>query len=299
MLRLQGEVEMKAVVTGAGGFVGRVLLDRLEADESTEIIALTRRDTNDKSSKQRLKWMTTDYSRSELEALLIGADVVFHLAGTKGSETDMSDFETDREMMKNILAAMKTDGVKKMVYASSRMVYGNPDKIPWTEDMVPEPKTAYGKNKVICEDMCKAAEEDFGMKYAIVRIAQVLGIGEGTRTMINVFQDIAREKGEITVIGKSIAKRQYIYTKDLAEIMYRLATDDTDESVIINAGMLKAYSNLEIAQAINAIFKNDTAINYNDSEPETIQSSMMDVNLMLKKTGYVPMNMEQALEDMY
>lgn len=282
---------MRVAITGATGFIGRIVNERICQNPNIQVLALSRSTRSD--------CVTTDYSYESLVEIFEGVDVVVHLAGTKGTKTEMSDYETDRVMTENILKAMVACKVGKIIYASSRLVYGNPNNLPWSESTVPEPRMAYAKNKILLEEMCRKYSAEYGFKCMIVRIAQVLGIGEGTRTMINVFQDVARAKGEITVIGRSVAKRQYIYTKDLAEAIYRLTVNDYGQELTVNVGMCEAYSNLEIAECVNRAFENETPINYDDSSEETITSSYMNVDRMSTVLGLKPMTMEEALKDMY
>ena len=299
MQGVKGEqVEKKTIaVTGASGFIGRYLLDLLRTDENISVAALTRSNAAHDVGDRNIKWLQTDYSFDSLKDVLCGTDVVIHLAGTKGFKTDPADFETDLEMMKNILEAMAADKVKRIVYASSRMAYGDPGRIPWKEEYALKAETAYGITKARCEKMCSEYAEKYGFDTVAVRIAQVLGKGEGTKTMINVFQALAKEGRELTVIGKSVARRQYIYTKDLAAILKKLALME-DAPEVVNAGMIKAYTNYEIACLINQAYKNKTPVNYKDEEPETIKSSIMDVSTMIKRLEYIPMDMRQAMEDM-
>ena len=158
--------------------------------------------------------------------------------------------------------------------------------------------TAYGANKLRCEKLGTEFADDHGFDFCAVRIAQLVGKGEGTRTMINVFSELAAAHKELTVIGKSEAKRQYLYTKDLASILHRLALHDGPLPAVINAGMPEGCTNLEIAEFMNKAYLNPTPINYRDDEPETISPSIMDVSLLGKITGLAPMSMEQALKDM-
>ena len=291
-------MEKKTIaVTGASGFIGRYLLDLLASDENIAALALTRSEVTSAGETAACRWVQTDYSYERLKDILCGADAVIHLAGTKGFKTDLADFETDLEMMNNILEAMAADGVPRIVYASSRLAYGDPDSIPWKEEYELKSSTAYGITKSRCEKMCFEYADRCGLSAVAVRIAQVLGKGEGTKTMINVFQTLAKEQKEITVIGKSVARRQYIYTKDLAAILKMLALME-DAPRVINAGMEKAYTNYEIATLINQAYGNETPINYKDEEPETITSSIMDVSTLTDRLGYVPMDMLQAMEDM-
>lgn len=288
---------MRIAVTGAGGFIGRELLAVLNKND-VMVTALTR-NADGREDTDLCVWRSTDYSLEGLKEVMAGADAVVHLAGIKGTKTELSDYDGDMQMCANILDAMSDLGIGRMVYASSRLVYGNPDNVPWTEETEPEPVLAYAKNKVRCEKLILDWAEATDSTAVILRIAQVLGKGEGTRNMINVFQDLARAGGELKVIGKSVARRQYIYTKDLAEIIWKAASKEDIDTGIINAGMTEAYTNLEIAQAINKAFHNDTPINYDDSAPETITPSYMDISKMLKTTEHVPMDMAHALEDMY
>ena len=284
-------------VTGASGFIGRYLLDLLKADEDINVLALTRSAVSSDAENGNIRWVQTDYSFDSLRDVFCDTDVVIHLAGTKGFKTELSDFETDLEMMKNILEAMAADKVSRIVYASSRLAYGDPSNIPWKEEYELKSATAYGITKRRCEEMCSEYAEKHGFDAVAVRIAQVLGKGEGTKTMINVFQTLAKEGKELTLIGKCIARRQYIYTKDLAAILKKLALMESAPRVM-NAGMLKVYTNYEIACLITQAYKNETPIKYNDADPETITSSIMDVSTMTDKLGYVPMDMLQAMEDM-
>ena len=154
----------------------------------------------------------------------------------------------------------------------------------------------YGDSKIACEQLIKSHTCNYGGSYSILRIAQVLGAGEKRRGMMNVFLDTAAEGGQLTVIGKSEAKRQYVYVKDLVKIIAALAEQDGDESQTVNVGMPNAYTNLEIAQIVNRVYDNATPINYDDSQAETIRSSCMDISRLKDELGYTPMDMEEAIK---
>lgn len=290
---------MRVIVTGASGFVGKSLIKRLSEDNRFSVVALSRKENHNNALLECCNWSVTDYSVNSLSSLLKNADIIIHLAGLKGTESRLSDYDIDMRMTENILSAMDVCDVPKIIYASSRLVYGNPDTVPWTEETTPEPALAYAVNKLRCESLCANWAQTHNAVALSIRVAQVLGIGERTRNMINVFQETALNGDQLKVIGKSIAKRQYIYTEDLSEILYRLIISEQLESGIMNIGMVESYTNLEIAQAVNKAFRNDTPISYDDSTPETITQSIMDVKKMLQVTGYTPMNMDQALIEIY
>ena len=275
---------MNIAVTGASGFVGRAVMEWLNNTPEVNVIPISR--TN------------CDYSVENLRTLLKGADAVIHLAGVKGGTGSIRDFHVNEVTTENLLIAMGEEKVGRIVFASSRLVYSDVKAIPWEESQRLDPPNMYGISKAACESLCRLYSKKYGFTYAAVRIAQVLGFGEGVRNMMNVFLETGLNHSQITVMGKSVAKRQYIYVEDLAEILCRLA-EMQGTSGIYNVGMTEAYSNLEIAELINEAFGNTTPINYDDSFPETIQSSIMDVKRVMRETDYVPRDMRHALDDMY
>lgn len=292
---------MRIAITGASGFIGSELLAVLKDKESIEIIALTR-DLFCHSDKGCCEWIETDYSYGSLLKALDGTDAVIHLAGVRGTENDPEKFAINEEVTENILKAMRSSGARRIVFASTVSVYDDEDLIPWTEDTPLMGRTAYGTSKIACEKLIREYSVKYGFSYGIARIAQVLGEGEKRRGMMNVFLDTAREHGTLRVMGKSIMKRQYIYVKDLAQILAALACGnkhfDGVESITVNAGMQDAYTNLEIAEIVNKVFGNLTQIDYDDSYSERGRSFCMDIGRLKNKLGYFPLDMEEAIREM-
>lgn len=291
---------MRIAVTGASGFIGTELLGELEKSKGIEVTAITRGGSA-RADSPFCTWKETDWSADNLTEALDGADAVIHLAGVRGTTSDREDYAVNMEMTQNLLEAMAKAGTKRIVFASTISVYDDEDEIPWKEDSTLKGRTAYGESKISCERLIQEYAAKNGFTCGIVRIAQVLGEGERRRGMMNVFIDTAASGGVLKVIGKSEAKRQYIYVKDLTKILTVLAagsdTVDAGEDVIVNAGMPEAYTNLEIARIVNKVFGNATPIDYDDSSPETIRPSNMDIS-RLKKLGCTPLDMEEALREM-
>ena len=288
---------MRIAITGASGFIGTELLSLLKETDNT-VVALTR-GSSDAEDEAQVLWRTTDYSKESLTEVLAGTDTVVHLAGVRGTTPDPADYVINEEMTESILAAMAVAGVKRIVFASTISVYDDETLIPWTEETPLKGRTAYGDSKIRCEKLIRKYADECGFTYGIVRIAQVLGLGEKRRAMMNVFIDTAAAGGQLRVIGRSVVKRQYLYVKDLVKILAALACGNdsfsADQNIIVNAGMPSAYTNLEIAQTVNRVFENDTPIDYDDSREETIRPSWMDINKLKKSLGIEPRDMEEAM----
>lgn len=295
---------MNIAVTGAGGFIGMELLAVLNKRSDVTVTALTR-DASSRENTERCVWKATDYSVESLTDIFTGggvsapADVVIHLAGVRGTENDPEKFAVNAAMTENILKAMEAAGTKRIVFASTMSVYNDDSLMPWTEDMPLRGRSCYGDSKADCEDLIR---KHAALTYGIARIAQVLGEGEKRRGMMNVFIDTAREQGTIKVMGKSINRKQYIYVKDLANVLTILACGNerfsSDENITVNVGMPEAYTNLEVAETVNKVFGNSTPIDYDDSYPEKGRPFHMDISRLKERLGYEPLDMEASLGQM-
>lgn len=292
---------MDIAVTGASGFIGMELLTVLNKREDVRVIALTR-DASSFENSERCVWRSTDYSAGSLKQALEGADAVIHLAGVRGTENDPEKFAVNETMTENILKAMAARGVKRIVFASTMSVYNDDGLMPWKEDDRLGGRSCYGDSKVNCENLIKKYSDEYGFTYGIARIAQVVGEGEKRRGMMNVFLDTARDHGTIKVMGKSVLKKQYIFVKDLVEILALLAMGgercDTSDSIVVNVGMQYAYSNLEVARIVNEVFGNPAPIDYDDSYPEKGRPFHMDISRLKNDLGYMPLDMKEAVSSL-
>ena len=308
---------MKIAVTGASGFIGSEVLAALNKMEDVSVIALTRDAARQAGcsgsggagaggqydqSDGNTEWRWTDYSPESLARALDGADTVIHLAGVRGTENDPAKFAVNIDMTANILKAMDICGAGRMVFASTMSVYNDDSLMPWTEDAPLKGRSCYGDSKADCEQLIRGHAQETGITYGIARIAQVLGEGEKRRGMMNVFIDTARAHGTLRVMGKSVAKKHYIYVKDLAAILAMLALGNGRRgdpgSITVNVGMPRAYTNLEIAGIVNEVFGNTAPIDYDDSYPEAGRPFIMDVTRQSEVLGYDTLDMKEALTDM-
>ena len=319
---------MNIAITGASGFIGMELLAVLNRKNGVTVTALTR-DTSLFEDSERCVWRGTDYTEESLTEIFEGwahksgsalsadgpaytpVDAVIHLAGVRGTENDPGKFAVNIRMTENILGAMTAAGVKRIVFASTMSVYNDDSLMPWTEDAPLRGRSCYGDSKADCEDLIKKYAGDTGscneretasFTYGIARIAQVLGEGEKRRGMMNVFIDTARGHGTLKVMGRSVLKKQYIYVKDLVNVLAVLACGDgrfsAERNITVNVGMPEAYSNLEVAQTVNKVFDNPSPIDYDDSYPEKGRPFHMDITRLRNKLGYTPLDMESALRQM-
>lgn len=177
---------MQCVVTGGAGFIGSHLVDALLAVPENSVLVLDnlRRGRLANLARHgadgRLRFMTGDVRYgTEVEEALRGAEVVFHLAAQSnvmGSVTDPQyAFETNVLGTYNVLDAAVRMGVRRLVFASSREVYGDPTSLPVAETHLLSAKNTYGSSKVAAEVYCRSFTNVFGLETAILRLANVYG----------------------------------------------------------------------------------------------------------------------------
>lgn len=197
---------MKALVTGAAGFIGRHLVTALKDAEHDVIMLDNLHNTNPKGQlPDDVRFVLMDIrDGSALLPSFRGVDVVYHLAAQSnvmGAVADIDySFTTNVNGTYNVLAAAQKSGVRRVVFTSSREVYGDTDRLPVSEDHVLNPKNPYGASKVAGEVYCRTFQATFGLDVSVVRLSNVYGVGDRGR-VIPLWIERARSGQELELHG--------------------------------------------------------------------------------------------------
>ncbi len=176
----------RVVVTGGAGFVGSHLVDRLLADSRAEIVVLdnlTRgRPANlaHHQANPRLQFHEGDIRDVAVVAETVrGANVVYHLAAqatVMGAVQDLDySFSTNVVGTFNVLRESAAAGVRRVVFTSSREVYGEPIELPVDEGQPLLAINFYGASKVVGEAYCRAFRRASGLDSVILRLSNAYG----------------------------------------------------------------------------------------------------------------------------
>jgi len=176
---------MKVLVTGGAGFLGSHVVDALvqRGDQVTVIDNLRRGslvNLNGHLAAARATMLTDDIRDYDaVIRALDGAELVFHLAAQSNVMGAMQDpdysFTTNVVGTYNVLKAASEAGVRRVVFSSSREVYGEPDSIPVPETAPLAPKSFYGASKVAGEAYCRVWRRAGGPECQVLRFANLYG----------------------------------------------------------------------------------------------------------------------------
>lgn len=200
--------ELRILVTGGAGFIGSHLVEQLclEGYRSFTVVDNLHRGRTENlaSCWNHIQFVRVDIrDRHTLGRLMRGIDVVFHLAAQSnvmGACTNLGySASTNIAGTLGILEAGRQNGVRRVVFTSSREVYGDPSSLPVAEAAPLAPKNAYGTSKVAGE-MCCAMLAGSGLETVVLRLANVYGPRDHDR-VIPCFLENALTGRALTLYG--------------------------------------------------------------------------------------------------
>lgn len=241
---------MRAVVTGAAGFIGSTLCDRL-VDQGWELTGLDsftdyydpqvkRQNTQRWAASSSARLETVDVVEADITKFVDKADVVFHLAGQPGVRGSWSSgFE--EHCRRNVLATQRVlEAVSsaaptaRLVFASSSSVYGDQPPGPVGETARLRPLSPYGVTKLACEYLCHAYAENFGVSSVLLRYFTVYGPRQ--RPDMAMYRLIDSTTGGPTFhrFGDGSQRRDFTYVDDAVAATIAAAAADVAPATALN-----------------------------------------------------------------
>jgi len=219
------------LVTGAAGFIGSHLCERLLAD-GRRVVGLDSFDSfyDPKIKRANIAGCLTNSNFRLVEgdirdaevvaAALKGCDLVVHLAARAGVRPSIEDpllyQDVNVRGTNVILETMRKLGMKKLVFASSSSVYGNIKKVPFSEtDVVDNPISPYAATKKAGELICHAYHHLFGMDITCLRFFTVYGARQRPDLAIHKFAKLILAGKSIPVFGDGSMMRDHTYIDDI------------------------------------------------------------------------------------
>ena len=270
---------MKVLVTGAAGFIGSHLTERLLAlgHDVTGIDCFT--DYYPAWIKQwnvaaflnhpRFRLVQGDLTELELAPLLEEVQWVFHQAAQAGVRASWgASFNT--YLKDNVLAtqrlleAAKGTALQKLVYASSSSIYGDAETFPTPETTLPRPVSPYGVTKLAAEHLCHLYYRNYGVPAVALRYFTVYGPRQRPDMAFHIFARALLRGEPIRVYGDGLQTRDFTYIED-AVTANVLAAQQSPTGEVYNIGggsrvtLQETLNNLEKITGLRAIVQHEPA----------------------------------------
>jgi UDP-glucose 4-epimerase len=232
---------MKVVVTGAAGFIGSHLTEKLLAggddvvgiDCFTDYYERDRKEKNLEASRghARFSFEELDLVDADLRPALDGASVVYHLAGQPGVRPSWGS-QFDQYVRDNIIATqrllefLKGSPIKRLVFAGSSSVYGDAEMFPTKESALPRPVSPYGVTKLAAEHLTHLYTRNFDIPAVSVRYFTVYGPRQRPDMAFARFMQALSDGQEIEVYGDGEQTREFTYVSDAVEGTIKAAGAD-------------------------------------------------------------------------
>lgn len=216
---------MKAFVTGAAGFIGSTLVDRLLA-AGHEVVGFDNFSTGFQEfltgARDHRRFRLVEGDLLDLDAVkrAIGdAEMVFHLAANAdvrfGPEHPRRDLEQNAIATWNVLEAMRAGAARRIAFSSTGSVYGEPDVHPTPEGApFPVQTSLYGASKVAAEGMISAYAAAFGFQAYIFRFVSILGERYTHGHVFDFYRQLLEHPGRLDVLGNGRQRKSYLYAQD-------------------------------------------------------------------------------------
>jgi UDP-glucose 4-epimerase len=304
MKRLQGA---RALVTGGVGFIGSSLARRLLDFDAEVTLVDSLIPTyggnlqNIADIRSRVNVNVCDVrDRFAMEYLVQRQDFLFNLAGQTSHLDSMTDPQTDLDInasaqLSILEACRKANPEIRIVFASTRQMYGRPDYLPVDEKHPIRPVDVNGINKLAGEWYHLLYNNVHGIRASVLRLTNTYGPGmrvkDARQTFLGIWVRQLLESQPIKVFGDGTQLRDFNYVDDCVEAMLRAAADDTAIGKVYNLGSDEVVSLGDLAALMTVLVPSGT-FEVVPFPPERkaidIGDYYSDFSLIRRELGWVP-----------
>lgn len=273
---------MSYIVLGGAGYIGSHAVNKLIENNYDVIVVDNLQSGHEEAINSKAKFYKGDIRDKNFLSHVFkkeNIDGVFHFAANSIVGESMKEplmyFNNNVYGMQILLEVMNEHNVNKIVFSSTAATYGEPKKVPITEDMETCPTNTYGETKLTMEKMMKWCDKAYGMKYVALRYFNVAGaeddgsIGEDhnpeTHLIPIVLQTALGKRDHITIFGDDYdtedgtCVRDYVHVVDLVEahILAMKYLTHGRESNTFNLGSSQGFSVKEIVETARKVTDKD------------------------------------------
>jgi len=304
------------LVTGGAGFIGSHLCERL-LNDGTKVICLDNFDSfydpnikiknverMGKKFPDQFELVTGDIRNPDHLKKIFQKnriDFVVHLAARAGVRPSIAEplLYQDVNIRGTVvlLEASKANGIKNIVFASSSSVYGENQRVPFTEeDLDIQPISPYGATKRAGELLCYSYYHLYRMDIACLRIFTAYGPRQRPEMAIHKFTRLIDQGEKIQIYGDGSSRRDYTYIDDLIEGILGVIRHHRGFEVY-NLGESQTTSLIELIKLIEGAFGKKANIEMLATRPGDVSITYADISKAKRMLGYQPkVKMEEGIK---
>jgi UDP-glucose 4-epimerase len=305
---------VKCIVTGAAGFIGSHLVDRLLAqgrevvgiDCFTDYYPRAQKEANLAAAWKHphFKFVMDDLNRLNLRALIGPGDLVFHEAAQAGVRASWGGsfqeyIAQNIAATQRLLEACKETRPARVIYASSSSVYGDAAKYPVSEDDLPRPISPYGVTKLAGEHLCLLYGKAFGVPAVSLRYFTVYGPRQRPDMAFHKWCRAALTDAELPLFGDGEQTRDFTYVDDIVDGVIAAATADCAGQVVNLGGGHRVTVN-EVLALLTAIHGRRLKIVYRAAQDGDVRHTAAEISRAQQWLGFQPkMSLAEGLRAEY
>lgn len=294
---------MRALITGAAGFIGSHLTERLLADghsitgvdnfDHSYDPQIKRRNIAPSLENDNFRLIEADIrDAGAMDKAVCGVDAVVHLAAKAGVRPSIAQPLLYADVNVNgtniLLEAARKHSIPRFIFASSSSVYGNNEKVPFAEsDNVDFPISPYAASKKAGELLCHTYHHLYGINVTCLRFFTVFGARQRPDLAIHKFTRLIEAGKPIPVFGDGSMMRDHTYIDDVIGGVVA-AIERCSGYRIYNLGESRPVSLSDLIAALEQALGTKAVIDRQPRQPGDVERTYADITLARKELGYDP-----------
>lgn len=283
------------LVTGGAGFIGSNLADALLARGDT-VRVLDNFSTGKRSNlpnSDRVQVREGDVADAAVVRDAVrGCRAVVHLAAVASVQASVDDpvgtHQSNLIGTLNLCEAMRAEGVRRVIFASSAAVYGNNGEGQAIDEDTPKaPLTPYAADKLASEHYLDFYRRQHGLEPVIFRFFNIFGPRQDPSSpysgVISIFTERARHGQPITVFGDGEQTRDFLYVGDLVEVLVQALEAPEVQEGAVNVGLNRASSLNQLLEAVGEVLGGLPEVSHQAPRPGDIRHSRANNGRLLER----------------
>lgn len=286
---------MNILITGGAGFIGSHLAERLVLDASAQVTVIDNLSRGSRANLNpvltRIRFIEGDIrDRVALERAIQGVDLIFHLAAQSSVMAAVRDpaatFSNNVAATFAVLECAQCQGVRRVVFTSSREVYGEPQVLPVAETAPLNPKNAYGASKAAAESYCRFYAAN-GLPSAILRLTNVYGPRDHGR-VVPLFIERSLRQAPLTLYGGAQVL-DFVWIAVVVDALVQAASE-SGSAAPVNVGSGRGCTLAHLARRVQQCAGSEVPLQQADCRSSEVVRFVSDIEQASRRFGLVRPN---------